>query len=183
MGKSTVLGMFGELGAHTISTDGIVAELLEEKAVLEKVREIFSGYVFDMNGNLLKDRVARVIFMDRHRKEALEALLHPLVFERMEEVLKAVGEKVVVVEIPLLFEGGYGKRFSKTVAVYADLGTVVERLGEKGVSRDDILMRHCCQMPVQEKVRCSDFAIDNNGSREDTARQVREVYDKLLGEA
>jgi dephospho-CoA kinase len=183
MGKSSVLGMFGELGAFTISADTVVAGLLEEGPVLEKVREIFGPFVFDAKGRLIKDRVARIIFMDEKRRKALEGLLHPLVFERVEKALEGVDEKIAVVEIPLLYEGGYEKKFTRTITVYADYTTVLRRLEQEGITKEDILMRHCCQMPVQDKIRRSDFSINNNDSRDETLRQVREIYDSLLAGA
>jgi dephospho-CoA kinase len=179
MGKSTVLEAFRELGAFTISSDRVVADILEEKPVLEEIRRIFGPWVFDLNGGLLKKRLARTIFMDNGLRAKLEGLLHPLVFENIDETLRGVREDMAVIEVPLIFEKGYEKRFTKTVTVYAEYTTVLKRLKEKGISREDILLRHVCQMPVVEKIKRSDFVIDNNGAMEETLGQVRGIYEKL----
>jgi dephospho-CoA kinase len=180
MGKSTVLGEFRRLGAFAISADEVVGELLEERPVLEGIGRILGRHVFDMEGRLMKDRVAKTIFTDTGLRRALEGYLHPMVFERIEAALSSAGAEVAVVEVPLLFEGGYQGRFDRTITVYADFTTVLARLRQKGISRDDILMRHCSQMPVQEKIRHADFSIDNNGAPEKTAEQAARIYHALL---
>ncbi|HET6515870.1 MAG TPA: dephospho-CoA kinase [Thermodesulfovibrionales bacterium] len=189
MGKSTVLGLFRELGAVTLKTDGIVDLLLHDAGVLTKLRQILGDSAFADDGTLIKAKVAAAIFRDRGLREAVEGLLHPLVFEKIADILgklrkEGADKKVVVVEIPLLFEKEYSRRFGKTVTVYTDLETALSRLGEKGVSRNDALSRLSAQMPVEEKIGMSDLAIDNSGTLDETRKQVVKVFEalKLIGE-
>ncbi|MEJ2182752.1 MAG: dephospho-CoA kinase [Nitrospirota bacterium] len=179
MGKSTVLELFRECGAYTLSADDIVAELLEEPSVKERVREIIGDLALDGEGRIDKRLVARIIFMDRHRREAVEEALHPLVFSRIQEALGRARAALAVVEVPLLFERGYEKKFHKSVAVYADYHTVLERMKRKGISREDVMLRHSVQLPTHEKIRRADYAIDNGGTLEETRRQVRQICASL----
>ncbi len=187
MGKSTVLGTFGKLGAITVGADGIVDELLSDAAVLDKMRKALGASVFSEDGSLDRAKVASVIFKDKGRRDVVEEILHPLVFERIEELLDDFDRnetkgKIVIIEIPLLFEKGYAGRFRRTITVYANEETALERLGQRGISREDARARMDAQMPIHEKMRMADFTIDNSGAREETEEQVKALYEKLLGE-
>ncbi len=183
MGKSSVLGMFKYLGAVTLSADEIVKTLLGDEAVLSRIRSELADDFFFEDGTLDRAKAAAVIFSDQAKRNAIENILHPIVFQRIEDFIDRVAaedrHRVVVVEIPLLFETESSKRFDKTITVYADEDIVFKRLEKTGVSRDDAIIRLNAQMPVKEKVGLSDFAIDNNGALDETRTQVREIYERL----
>ena len=118
-------------------------------------------------------------------REKLEALLHPMVFENIENYLKkkmSGKKKLIIVEVPLLFEGGYEGRFDRTVTVFTTQKTALERLMKAGVSRSNALNRLKAQLPIKIKKRNADFLIDNNGSKQRTRRQVESLYHNLLDE-
>jgi len=184
MGKSTVLGMFRDLGAATLKTDEVVGVLLEDATVLKAIRREFGDEVFSGDGDFNRERLSSIVFRDRGKRDILEKILHPLVFEKIEEFLRerlnsATEKDVVIIEIPLLFEKGYTKRFSKNIVVYTDEETALKRLQESGITRDNAMMRLNAQMPIKEKVKRADFVIDNSGSLELTRTQVRETYHTL----
>jgi dephospho-CoA kinase len=186
MGKSTVLGMFRKLGAFTVGADELVDRLLGDAGVLERLRGVLGETVFSGDGSLDRARVASIIFRDKGKREAVEGILHPLVFERIDEVLVERGKNgngVVIIEVPLLFETGSAGRFQRTVTVYADEETALRRLEKKGIGRADAQLRMNAQMAVTEKRERSDFSIDNSGTSEETEQQVSVVYRKLMEEA
>jgi dephospho-CoA kinase len=188
MGKSTVLGMFGKLGAVNVGADGIVDTLLNDAAVLERIGRVLGKSVFSADGRLDRAMVASVIFQNKGKKDDVEEILHPLVFEKIEELLDGFERsetegRIVIIEIPLLFEKEYTGRFHRTITVYTDEETALRRLEEKGVTRDMAALRLAAQMPVQEKIRRADFTIDNSGAREHTAERVRVLYNRLMDEA
>ncbi len=179
MGKSTVAHLFRELGAITLDLDDIVDDLLREDSVLKEIRKILGNRVFS-GKDIDRSRVAEIIFSDKEKRDLLERLIHPLVIERMREFLKKKDRKrVIIVEIPLLFEKGYEDEFDKIITVYTDLETALKRLENKGIKRDQALMRLKAQMTVDEKIRRSDFVIDNNGTINDTKRQVIMIYNRV----
>lgn len=187
MGKSTVLRMFRELGAVTIDTDEIVDGLLKDESVLEKISMAFGNDVFSNNGSLNRPKIASVIFSNGRMRDALERILHPLVFEKIDEVLGEIGRKeseakVVVIEIPLMFERGYVRQFRRTITVYADDDVSLLRLERSGIGRDSALLRRDAQMDIKEKIARADFTIDNSGTIEETETRVKEVYGRLLKE-
>jgi len=185
MGKSIVLSQFEKLGAVTLDSDKIVESLLSEADVFERIKGLLGNKVFDEDGNLMKKKVADLIFKNDILKSSLEDLLHPLVFEKIEGLLKTTANRhaVVVIEVPLLFERGYEGRFKMTVTVFTNEKTALHRLEKSGVSRDDAMQRLRSQLPMEVKTIKSDFTIDNNGTLEETMTQVTATYKKMLEEA
>jgi dephospho-CoA kinase len=184
-GKSTVLSMFGMLGACTLDSDRIVASLLTGPDVLIKIRALLGDKVFDENGNVDKKMLGDIIFQDADMRTALENIIHPLVFARIREAVYSAQNAypVLIVEVPVLFERGYENRFHRSITVYAGKETSLCRLEAEGVTRDNAIARLRTQMPSDEKKKRSDFIIDNNGTREATMSQVAAVYNKLVKEA
>ncbi len=185
MGKSTVLPLFKKFGALTINTDEIVGSLLKERDALKKIKGLLGREVFLENGSLNTKSVADVIFHNDSLRRSLEDILHPLVFERINLLLDEIGDgdRIIVIEIPLLFERGYESRFDKTVTVYAKKETALDRLEKQGISRKEAQLRLKSQLPIEEKIRRSDFAIENNGTIEETMSQVETICKELLKEA
>jgi dephospho-CoA kinase len=183
MGKSSVLSMFGELGALTVDSDEVVRSLLGERGVLDRLRQVLGEAAFDSHGRIVRQKVSDMIFTDPARRRAVEDILHPLVFERVDAILNGARPELAVVEAPLIFERGYEGRFDKTVVVYTSEETALKRLLKAGATRQDALRRLSCQMPAVEKVKRADFAVDNGGTREETRDQVREIFEKLKKEA
>lgn len=182
MGKSTVLSMFEKFGATILNTDKIVELLLTEKDILEKIRGLLGDKVFDENGSLNKKKVANLVFKNNKLRYLLEDILHPLVFERIHFFLDKINkkDKVIMIAVPLLYERGYEERFDKTITVYTKEETALNRLGKEGITREEALLRLKAQLPIEEKIKRSDFIIDNNGTAEKTMAQVEIIYKKLL---
>lgn len=184
MGKSAILAMFKNLGAITLDADSIVKILLTEKDILEKIRGLLGNKVFHKNGSLNKKTVAKLIFKNNILRHNLEDILHPFVFERINDFLDKIHEqnKVVVIEIPLLYERGYEDRFNRTITVHTREEIALDRLENKGIDREEALLRLKSQLPVEEKLKRSDFIIDNNGTIEDTMAQVKMIHKELSKE-
>ncbi|HSB32389.1 MAG TPA: dephospho-CoA kinase [Candidatus Sulfobium mesophilum] len=184
MGKSYVLSLFRELGAVTLESDRIVGMLLKKRGVIQNVAEILGDDVVTPEGSLDKEAVARKIFHDREMKNKLEALLHPLVFEKVRDFTKKIKNKdsLVIVEVPLLFEGDYQAGFEKVITVCTSDETALKRLAMVGVSESDALARLRSQLPISEKKVRADYVIDNSGSKEQTKKQVEDVYRLLRRE-
>jgi dephospho-CoA kinase len=181
MGKSTVLSMFEKLGATILDTDKIVELLLTEEDILEKIRGLLGNKVFDENGSLNKKKVAKLVFKNSMLRHLLEDILHPLVFERIHFFLDTINKKdeVIMIAVPLLYERGYEERFDKTITVYSKEETALNRLGKEGITRGEALLRLKAQLLIEEKIKRSDFVIDNNGTIEETMRQVEKIYKQL----
>lgn len=185
MGKSAVLSMFRELGAITIDADLVVGILLREKGILNKIKTLLGKNVFDKKGRLDKKRVAEKIFKNKKLRLTLENLLHPLVFERIDNFIKASknNRKIFIVEAPLIFERGHEGRFDRAITVFTNETTAINRLSMHGITAKQASERLKCQLPIKEKIKRSDYSIDNSGEIEKTRKQVEAVYKELLREA
>jgi dephospho-CoA kinase len=181
MGKSAVLSMFEKLGAEVLDADTIVASLITEKGVLEKIKGLLGDNVLHENGSLNKKLVADIVFKNDALRHALEDIIHPLVFDRINLLLKKLSSKgkIIIVEIPLLYERGYEDRFDRTITIYATEKTALNRLSKVGVGREEATLRLRAQIPIKEKIKRSDFAIDNNGTIEETQAQAEKIYGEL----
>jgi dephospho-CoA kinase len=187
-GKSTVAGMFEKLGATVLDADVVVRELQAGgSALLAEIEAAFGAQVIQPDGSLDREALAAIVFRDEEARMHLNAIVHPRVaIELAQRVAdaRASGASVIVLDIPLLFEArdaGEGTAaqvpFDATVVVYAPESLQIERqLTRDDRDRGEALRRVRAQMPLDEKRRLADFAIDNSGALEDTERQVREVF-------
>lgn len=184
MGKSYVLSVFRELGAMVLDSDDIVKLLLQDSGVIFKIKKILGTCVLREDGTVDKGKVAKLIFNNNELRSKLEVLLHPLVFARVEASLQKIkGERrLAIIEVPLLFEGGYQDRFSSTITVFTTQKAAINRLIKAGISRSNAVKRLKAQLPARIKKKLADYVIDNNGTKQRTRRQVEKIYDKLLEE-
>lgn len=184
MGKSYVLSVFRDLGAVTLDSDRIVGQLLKEETVIKKIKSLLGNDVVKKDGRLNKRVVADKIFNDSRLRKKLEALLHPLVLREIRDQVGRIKnqDRIVIVEVPLLFEGNYQRRFDKTITVYTAKKTAVERLIKSGFSCSEVLLRLKAQLSIAEKKKRSDYTINNNGSRGETRKQAGKVYRLLIEE-
>jgi dephospho-CoA kinase len=181
MGKSFVLSVFRDLGATVLDSDRVVADLLTKKRVITRLRELLGAEVLGQDGRLDKKATAEIIFGDRELKKAVEAFLHPLVLKEIRDFISRLPDRgsVVIVEVPLLFEGGYRAMFHKVITVYATREKALMRLAKTGIARREALARLKTQLPIGIKKKMADFTIDNNGTRAETRKQIVKIYRSL----
>lgn len=176
-GKSTVAKMFIARGITVIDAD-VEARLAVEKG--EKAyREIIATFgeeILQADGTINRALLGEIIFHDEKKRSLLNKIVHPVVRERMNQKkleAESRGEKIVVLDIPLLFEGRNTTEFDKIVLVYVDEQTQLERLMKRNdLSEEAALARIQSQMPLAEKKQLADEVIDNNGSIKNTEIQV-----------
>jgi len=178
--------------------------------VLQEIAAEFGPGVIDENGALDREALGDIIFRDAEARGKLGRIVHPPVIAEMvrrlalakedvkEHVKKDAKEgeresntKLVVLDIPLLFEGvktGTGAasvlQFDATVAVWTTEEQQVERqIQRNGYDREEALRRVRAQLPLDEKRELANYVIDNSGSLEETEQQVRELVAKVSAEA
>ncbi len=181
-GKSHILNLFKEMGAFTINSDEIIRELLKEEDIKKEIRELLGDEVFTENGEVDRKAIADLIFKDAYLRIKLEDIIHPRVFKEIERLISTLeGKRVVIIEVPVLFERGYQNRFDKIITVYGDETTIINRLKDKGIREEEIRKRWNSQFPYRKKLSSSDFIIDNSEGR-DLFNQVKTIYHQLSKE-
>jgi dephospho-CoA kinase len=193
-GKSTVAELFRQHGAQIISADQISRELLAPDGVGSKLlRQELGERFFPGSQELDRTALRRAIFAEPELRRKVNAILHPLIRQRISTLLTASEQTLaevnippifhgIVVEVPLLFEVGWQDDFDFVVVVRADDQEALERLRQRdGVSRAEAEAALAAQLPMSVKLARADHVIDNRGKPNETARQVAELIDYLQG--
>ena len=183
MGKSTAAQFLKELGAAVWDADEAVHRLYAEggSAVLP-LSQAFPGVVVD--GAVSREKLSRWLMAHPEDFGKLEKIVHPLVAKDRAEFAEAAttgGAKVIVLDIPLLFETGQSHEFDEIIVVTADLevrkNRVLERPGMTEEKFNSIVTR---QLPEKEKVLLADHVIKTDGSFEETRAALSRVYHAIL---
>jgi len=171
-GKTEALRIFEKLGWHTLSTDAIAHELLDnDPEVRTAVENAF--------GTLDKKQIAAQVFSDPEKKQTLENLLHPRIRDHWRSKLQANSDQNWVVEIPLLIEKRLETHFDLVVCVACSPETQLKRLGQRGIHKEDALARIANQAPLSLKIEKSDKILSNNGSISFLEEQICELIRQI----
>jgi dephospho-CoA kinase len=183
-GKSSVARMFKDLGAEVLDADQAAREAVAVgQPAWEELRRLYGADFFNHDGTLNRSRLAARVFGNPEERRDLEALIHPLVVQeimaRVAE-LEARGVKLVLVEVPLLFETGREPAFDRVIVVAAPEAVQIRRLkGRDHRGEAEIRGILKAQWPLQDKVARADYVVDNGGSRRLTERQVKNIWGEL----
>jgi len=187
-GKSTVSDLLRGLGCEIIDADLLAREVVEpgQPALAQIVNE-FGRDVLTATGALDRKRLGSIVFANPERRLRLEAITHPAIRERFVARLDALAEQgfagIVVFDAPVMIESGNYKNMERMIVVVTDDATQMTRLhGRDGTDHAENRRKIASQMPLAEKAKLADYVIDNSGSRESTAEQVRRVYAALMSE-
>ncbi|WP_102274303.1 dephospho-CoA kinase [Cytobacillus massiliigabonensis] len=182
-GKSTVSSILIEKGITVIDAD-IEARIAVEKgeeAYYEIVRH-FGDAVLFADGSIDRGKLGAIIFHDKEKRLLLNNIVHPAVRKRMimkKEKAIANGEKLIIMDIPLLFESKLTSLVDKTLLVYVDEAVQLERLMDRNqLSIEDAVARIHSQMPLKEKIQLADAVINNNGTMGETKKQLLDILNE-----
>jgi dephospho-CoA kinase len=178
-GKSTVLEIFAELGAATISADAVVHELLDGEPLLSRLRQRWGDEVAP-EGRADRRRIGEIVFADEAELRWLEGQIHPLVRQRIDAWATGLGAEVelAVAEVPLLFEGEMHQLFDVTVAVISDDRLRSARAERRGHALN--AERESLQLSQQEKAERADHVIVNDADRDALKERVTDLWGALL---
>lgn len=186
MGKTTVLRLFKNSGAHTINADKLVHEILKKPTIIKKLSALLGKDILIKKPSkslINKKHLADTIFGDPKKLRAAEKVIHPEVMKNAKsiktKILNKKREAIIVFEVPLLFEAGYRKLFDKIIVVYCSKTTAINRVIRQGLSREQTLKRMRVQMPVSRKKASADFLINNNSDIGNLKSQVAAILKKL----
>jgi dephospho-CoA kinase len=181
-GKSEVSARLAERGAVLIDADKIARAVVEPGTPgLAAVVAEFGEQVLRPDGSMDRERVGAIVFADDSRRAALNAIVHPLVGRRMEELAAEGGEDAIVVyDVPLLAENGLSGLYDLVVVVDAPEEIQLARLtGRRGMSEADARARIAAQASREQRLAIADHVIDNSGTLDGLERQVKALWESL----
>ena len=185
-GKSTVAGLFQVWGAYVADADEISRHALDpDTDCYSETVAAFGREILRSDGTVDRKKVASIVFSDKDALETLNGIIHPYVRRiiRMdsEKAFKEAPDRLIIWDVPLLFETGYEKEVARTIVVTARQDLRIQRIIERdGSTRAAALRRIRTQMSDREKVKRADIVIRNNGSLSELEERTREVFDELL---
>ncbi len=185
-GKSEVSARLDERGAVVIDADKIAREVVEPGTPgLAAVVAEFGEDVLLPSGALDREKVGRIVFADRGRLAALNAIVHPLVGERMQELMDAApADAVVVYDVPLLAENGLAPMYDEVVVVDVPEETQLDRLtSRRGMAEEDARARMANQASREERRAVATHVIDNSGTLADLKTQVDALWETFTRRA
>ncbi|GAV13411.1 dephospho-CoA kinase [Paenibacillus alvei] len=177
-GKSTVSRLLVERGALLVDADKIAREVvLPGSPVLEQIAVHFGSDMLLADGTLNRKRLGEVVFADETSRKALESITHPAIRKEIQRQMHQYEtdypERLVVVDIPLLYESGLSEMFDSILVVYVPKSVQLQRLMERdGWSEREAEQRLNAQWSMEKKRELADIIIDNSGSLEDTIKQL-----------
>jgi dephospho-CoA kinase len=184
-GKTLVGEALESMGCLLIQADRLGHEALEPGGeAFEPVVGEFGPEVLDQGGRIDRRLLAGAVFDRPERLAVLNALVHPVVLRREEELMAVFNARqphgMAVVEAAILIETGSFRRFDKLVLVACDEPEQIRRaIRRDGITEAEARARLASQMPLSEKRKYADFVIDTSGDKAETLRQTRQVYESL----
>ena len=185
-GKSSVSALLSELGAVVIDADALAREVVEPgTSGLERLVAQFGTGLLTPEGVLDRPAMGALVFADADARKRLEAIVHPLVFERIVALETEAPEGAIVVhDIPLLAESGRAETFGAVVVVHAPEQLQVERMvRDRGWTEEEARARIAAQAAAEDRLAIASYVIDNTGTREDLRERVTEVFESLQRQA
>lgn len=185
-GKSTVSNMFVKLGAALVDADRIAREVVEpDQPGWDAVIRRFGEQIVLPDRSLNRKQLAEIVFHDNKAREDLQSILHPLIRAEMRRQIQNLEEnepsRLVIVDVPLLYESKLQHLFQAVVVVYVDRATQIQRLMERDhLTVEQAEARLRSQLPIEDKRRWADYVIDNRGTVEHTEEQVKHLYETML---
>ncbi len=183
-GKTTVSSFIEEQGYPVIRADE-VARLITQKGSpgLSCIEQEFGPGFLTKSGELDRLALSKLVFENSLQLKKLESLLHPLIQKHVREwreTQRSLGQKLAFYDIPLLFENNLKAHFDSVVCVVSDEEQIIKRvMARSRLSRSEVLKRLSHQVPTMEKVKLSDYVIENNGSLKELKRKVLKLLRDL----
>ena len=187
-GKSTVSQILQEKKFPVIDLDTISHEVIKIPKVIEKIVENFGKEVLENSGNfenknnaiqISREKLGKIIFENKEKRLLLNSIMHPEILHTMREQISKYkkNNKIIFVEIQLLFEVQWEKEFDYILLISAKKSTQIRRILERDKrSENDALNIINSQLSLDEKKKRSDFVIENDGNIE----ELKEKIDKFL---
>jgi len=180
-GKSTVTELFQSLSVPVIDADIIAHQLVEPgQAALKIISQTFDD-VLQADGSLNRAKLRSVVFADPDKKKQLEAILHPLVFQRMDEQARQLDAPYCILSIPLLLETHSNHRVDRILVIDCSTELQHQRVKQRdNLGTEQIEQIIASQISREQRLKQADDIIDNSKSVTELAEQVKNLHNLYL---
>ncbi len=182
-GKSTIANKFSDLDIPVVDADLIAREVVEPgKEAYKDIVATFGEEILQNNQTLDRKALGKIVFNDESKRKQLNAIIHPAIRKEMlrqrDEWVQR-GKECVVLDIPLLYESGLTHYVDKVIVVYVDPDVQLHRIIARDEStEEEAKSRINSQMPIKEKAEKADAVINNNGSKEESYKQLIAILEE-----
>lgn len=183
-GKTTVSNFFRKYNDIKIyDADKIAKNFFEEEFVQEKIKKNINGNIFDLNNNIDRKKLKEVIFKDQKKREELNKIIHPLVFDFFYKIKKNSNNEKIIFDVPLLFESGIDVLCDKILLIYTDITTQIERIKKRDNISDELAKKIInSQLSNDVKIKKADFVLKNDSDIKNLEIKVEKLYKEIFYE-
>ena len=179
-GKSAVCRILSSLGCYVVYSDDIAKNLLKNHSIIEKLVSLFGADIVK-EGEIDRSYLANIVFENRDQLTKLEALLHPLIFEEINDQYRKRPEGTLfVVEAPLLFEAKWENFFDAIITIDSKEETCENRYLNMGKPLSDYRRRCKRQWPLSQKKQLSSHIIENNSDLKTLEKETKAVLNQII---
>ncbi|KDQ61308.1 hypothetical protein JAAARDRAFT_32316 [Jaapia argillacea MUCL 33604] len=183
-GKSTVSTILQRCQIPIVDADILAREVVEPGTpALKRIVAVFGPSILREDGTLDRPKLGAIVFNDAEKRLKLNAIVHPAVRKAMVWAVAKYwmrGEKICVLDVPLLIEAGLFKWVGKVVLVYCSAEIQLQRLMKRdNSSRQDASSRLNSQLPITDKLEYADLVIENSGSVRELEQQVDSTFKRI----
>ncbi|MEW6294687.1 MAG: dephospho-CoA kinase [Candidatus Diapherotrites archaeon] len=179
-GKSIVAEVFEKNGAEVLKADDIAKELMVKDRKLNGLLKEKFGEKIAGKKRIDFSELGRIVFADPKKMHELNALVHPVTIKKLKELIQKSKKDFVVIESALLVEEKNALGLTeKLVVVWSNKEKQLERLKKKGLSERGALQKINSQLPVKEKLKKADIAIENNASEQELREKAAKAWIEL----
>lgn len=177
-GKSTVSKLLVEQGALLVDADQVARLVVEPgQAAYEQIIAQFGQVVLNDDGTINRQELGKIVFSDKAKLKQLESITHPAIrsymLSQFTYLQKTYPNKIIIADIPLLFETKQEHLYEGVIVVYVDPNTQLSRLMERNnLTEAEAKQRMALQMSLEEKKDRATWVIDNSGTLEQTKAQI-----------
>jgi dephospho-CoA kinase len=177
-GKSTVSNMLEQKGYTVIDADLAARKVVEtgQPAYLAIVEEFGKGILHEESETIDRVKLGNIVFRNEEMRKKLNGIVHPAVRGLMlseKDQAAASGKNTIIMDIPLLFESELTWMVDRTIVVYVDEETQLSRLMKRNqFTKQEASSRIASQFPLKDKVGLADAVINNNGTIEESEKQL-----------
>ena len=182
MGKSFVASLFKRLGAKVVDADKLGHKALKKgSTAYKRVVAAFGKNILNPHHSINRKALAGIVFANRKNLAKLNRIVHPgIIKDIVKRIRRAAKSEVLIVDAPLICETNITGLMNVLIVVKASKKNQIKRCSKKfGMRQKDVCKRMACQMPLNRKIQMADYTVDNNGTKENTKKQVRKIWQEL----